>query len=135
MSPASPSSCRSKAKPAAGTAAISPTVLYKDSRPTRCAGVKAAASSDSETSGYIDAVWWPRSSNLATELRDLIPALRGLTGPIERIVYDPRAWSPTDRHRITDGTIRLDPYPVAGKPRLRYLGVSNDQTADSMRRG
>ncbi|MGW1737800.1 DUF5994 family protein [Nocardia sp. NPDC001965] len=66
---------------------------------------------DSEASGYIDAAWWPRSSNLATELRDLIPALRALTGQIGRIVYDPRAWSATDRHRINDGTIRLDPYP------------------------
>ncbi|MEV6138133.1 DUF5994 family protein [Nocardia sp. NPDC051990] len=67
---------------------------------------------DSETSGYIDAVWWPRSSNLATELLDLIPALEPRAGPICRIVYDPRAWSPTDRRLIIDKrTIRLDPYP------------------------
>ncbi|WP_459546809.1 DUF5994 family protein [Nocardia sp. X0981] len=66
---------------------------------------------DSVASGYIDVAWWPRSSNLATELRELIPALRALTGKIGRIVYHPRAWSSTDRHRITDGTIRLEPYP------------------------
>ncbi|WP_416567322.1 DUF5994 family protein [Nocardia testacea] len=66
---------------------------------------------DSAASGYIDVAWWPRSSDLATELRALIPALRALTGPVQRIVYDPRAWSPTARHLVTDGTIRLEPYP------------------------
>ncbi|MEU7769041.1 DUF5994 family protein [Nocardia sp. NPDC049190] len=44
---------------------------------------------DSEPSGYIDATWWPRSSNLAIELPDLITAPRPRTGPIWRIVYDP----------------------------------------------
>ncbi|WP_454197473.1 DUF5994 family protein [Nocardia sp. Marseille-Q1738] len=67
---------------------------------------------DSDTSSYIDVVWWPRSSNLITELPDLIIELQPRTGPIWRIVYDPRAWSPTDRHLIMDDrTIRLDPYP------------------------
>ncbi|MFE3001992.1 DUF5994 family protein [Nocardia sp. NPDC059246] len=67
---------------------------------------------DSEVSGYIDATWWPRSSNLAVELPDLITALRPRAGPIERIVYDPHAWSPTGRHHlVADRTIRLDPYP------------------------
>ncbi|MGW6335480.1 DUF5994 family protein [Nocardia rhamnosiphila] len=68
---------------------------------------------DSEASGYIDAVWWPRSSNLAIEMRELIPELRPLAGPIGRIIYDPGAWSATDRQLITDRTIRLDPYPFA----------------------
>ncbi|MEU1956776.1 DUF5994 family protein [Nocardia rhamnosiphila] len=86
-----------------------PVLAPFDSTPTHTPRLRLRP--DSEASGYIDAAWWPRSSNLATELRDLIPALRALTGPIGRIVYDPRAWSPTDRHRITDGTIRLDPYP------------------------
>lgn len=65
-----------------------------------------------DPSGYIDATWWPRSSNLATELPDLITTLGLRTGPIWRIVYDPRAWSPTARHLVVaDHTIQLDPYP------------------------
>ncbi|MEV0361104.1 DUF5994 family protein [Nocardia fusca] len=82
-----------------------------DRTPTRTPRLRLRP--DSEASGYIDAVWWPRSSNLATELRKLIPELRPLAGPIGRIVYDPGAWSPTERHLITDRTIRLDPYPFA----------------------
>ncbi|MGW3541264.1 DUF5994 family protein [Nocardia niigatensis] len=67
---------------------------------------------DSEASGYIDATWWPRSGNLAVELPDLITALRPRAGPIARIVYDPRVWSPTGRHHlVADRTIRLDRYP------------------------
>ncbi|MEU7766505.1 DUF5994 family protein [Nocardia sp. NPDC049190] len=67
---------------------------------------------DSDASGYIDATWWPRSSNLTIELPELITALHPRTGPIWRIVYDPRAWSPTDRHHlVTDPAIRLDRYP------------------------
>lgn len=66
---------------------------------------------DSDTSCYIEAAWWPRSSNLAGELRELIPELRSRTGPIWRIVYDPRAWSGTDPQLVMDDrTIRLDPY-------------------------
>ncbi len=67
---------------------------------------------DSDASGYIDATWWPRSSNLVAELPGLIAALRPRVGLIWRIVYDPRAWSPIDRHHvIADRTIRLDRYP------------------------
>ncbi|MEV0108550.1 DUF5994 family protein [Nocardia sp. NPDC050799] len=67
----------------------------------------------SSPSGYFDAAWWSRSSNLATELRELICELRQPAGPIGRVVYDPGTWSPADRHLIIDRTTRLDPYPFA----------------------
>jgi hypothetical protein len=61
---------------------------------------------------YIDATWWPRSSNLLTELPDLITALQLGTGPISRVVYNPTAWSPVGRRLLMDDrAIRLDPYP------------------------
>ncbi len=64
-----------------------------------------------DPSGYIDATWWPRSTNLVTELPDLITALQLRTGPIWRVVYDPTAWSPADRRLLMDDrVIRVDPY-------------------------
>ncbi|MFE3227656.1 DUF5994 family protein [Nocardia sp. NPDC059228] len=61
---------------------------------------------------YIDATWWPGSTNLVTELPDLLTALQLGIGPISRVVYDPTAWSPASSHLLMDDrTIRLDPYP------------------------
>ncbi|MGN2638244.1 DUF5994 family protein [Nocardia takedensis] len=65
-----------------------------------------------DPSGYIDATWWPRSSDLAAELPDLVTALRLRAGPIWRVVYDPNLWSPAPSHlELDDQRIRLDPYP------------------------
>ncbi|WP_306364018.1 DUF5994 family protein [Nocardia sp. CC227C] len=67
---------------------------------------------DSASSGYLDAVWWPRSSDITTELPHLITALRPRTGSVWRTVFDPRAWAPAERNLLLDNrTIRLDPYP------------------------
>ncbi|WP_282783578.1 MULTISPECIES: DUF5994 family protein [unclassified Nocardia] len=67
---------------------------------------------ESASSGYIDAVWWPRSSDIATELPHLITALRSRTGPVWRTVFDPRPWAPAGRKLLLDNrTMRLDPYP------------------------
>ncbi|MBF6181534.1 DUF5994 family protein [Nocardia otitidiscaviarum] len=66
---------------------------------------------DSESKGYIDAVWWPRSSDIATELPHLLTALQARTGSVWRAVFDPRAWAPAGRKLPMGGrTIRLDPY-------------------------
>ncbi|MGO4648079.1 DUF5994 family protein [Nocardia sp. 2YAB30] len=65
-----------------------------------------------DPSDYIDATWWPRTSNLATELPALLTALQLRTGPISRVVYDPTAWSSTGWRLLMDErAIRLDPYP------------------------
>ena len=65
-----------------------------------------------DPSGYIDATWWPRSSDLAAELPELITALQLRAGPVWRVVYDPNLWSPAERHlMLDDREIRLDPYP------------------------
>ncbi|MFC8527042.1 DUF5994 family protein [Nocardia sp. NPDC057227] len=64
-----------------------------------------------DPSGYVDATWWPRSTDLGTELPDLITALQPESWPISRVVYDPAAWSAAPPHLVVDGgTVRLDPY-------------------------
>ena len=74
---------------------------------------------------YIDATWWPRTNNLATELPDLITALQLRTGPISRVVYDPSAWSPTDSPLIVgERRVRLDPYPFEWSDTVYVYGVN-----------
>ncbi|NKY33885.1 hypothetical protein HGA13_12455 [Nocardia speluncae] len=75
---------------------------------------------------YIDATWWPRTSNLATELPDLITALQLRTGPISHVVYDPTAWDPTGRHLLmVDRAIQLDPYPFELFDTMYVYGTSS----------
>lgn len=74
---------------------------------------------------YIDATWRPRTSNLATELPDLITALQLRTGPISRVVYDPTAWDATGRHLLmVDRAIQLDPYPFELFDTMYVYGTS-----------
>lgn len=75
---------------------------------------------------YIDATWWPRTSNLATELPGLITALQLRTGPISHVVYDPTAWLPSGRHLLMDDRdVRLDPYPFELFDTMYAYGTSS----------
>ncbi len=80
---------------------------------------------DSEASGYIDATWWPRSSDLAIEFPDLTTAVRSRAGPIWRIVYVRYRRRP--RNETTDRTCRV---MTAGEPNL---GPGRRATAGSDR--
>ncbi len=60
------------------------------------------------TSGAIDAAWWPRSLDLATELPGLVEALWAANRPIARITYSLAAWDDAPRRLLVHGrTIRL----------------------------
>ncbi len=66
----------------------------------------------SRQADYIDGAWWPRSSDLAAELPDLLAALMTRPGAVDRIVYDPDGWSHPPRHTTVAGrSIALEPYP------------------------
>ena len=76
-------------------------------------------------SDYIDGAWWPRSTDLATELPELLAALTTRLGRVDRIVYDPDSWSPPPRQvTVAEHSIGLEPYRF----RLRntmYVAGSN----------
>lgn len=55
--------------------------------------------------GQVDGAWWPRSRDLALELRALIPTLVGRLGRVERIGYHLRDWDPTVRTIAVDGAL------------------------------
>lgn len=55
--------------------------------------------------GYVDGAWWPRSRDLALELRALVPVLAVRLGRIERVTYHLGDWGPAARKIVIDGSV------------------------------
>jgi hypothetical protein len=67
--------------------------------------------SRTDSAGYVDGAWWPRSRDLAAELPDVLAVLGVRLGPVWRVVYDPEGWTPAPRRLVLgDREIRLDTY-------------------------
>lgn len=48
--------------------------------------------------GSVQGAWWPRSTQLTTELPPLLAALSPRLGRFDRVVYDENAWAPAPLH-------------------------------------
>jgi Family of unknown function (DUF5994) len=74
--------------------------------------------------GAVDGVWWPQSSDLRTELPDLVAVLGMSIGPVRRVVYDPSTW-PDAPSRIIRGTVltRVDPYTMVANDTIYLMGT------------
>jgi Family of unknown function (DUF5994) len=60
--------------------------------------------------GKIVGGWWPRSLDLAAELRPLLVELRSEGYDVERVLYAPGAWGPAPDALTTAGRgVRLEP--------------------------
>ncbi|UAK32483.1 DUF5994 family protein [Nocardia asteroides] len=81
-----------------------------------------------ERGDYIDGAWWPRSTELTTELPDLLAVLTVRLGPVWRVVYDPTGWSDAPRQTTVHGgnTVRLDSYPFEMWNTMYVFGRDND---------
>ena len=44
--------------------------------------------------GFVQGAWWPRSTQLTTELPLLLAALSPRVGAVDRIIYDKTSWTP-----------------------------------------
>ena len=55
--------------------------------------------------GQVDGAWWPRSRDLALELRALLPVLAVRLGRIERVTYHLGDWDPAVRKIVVDGSV------------------------------
>jgi hypothetical protein len=73
--------------------------------------------------GRIGGAWWPWTSNLTTELHDLITALTPRLGELDRIGFDWNAISLAQRRIDDDDGIRIHG-PVTGQPSdtMRLVG-------------
>ena len=47
-----------------------------------------------QPSGSVQGAWWPRSTQLTTELPLLLAALSPRMGTVDRIIYDETSWAP-----------------------------------------
>ncbi|WP_083736151.1 DUF5994 family protein [Mycobacterium sp. MS1601] len=56
--------------------------------------------------GYVDGAWWPESTELTTELPDLVTVLSVRLGPVDCVLYHLGSWADVPR-KITLGTQRL----------------------------
>jgi len=74
--------------------------------------------------GAVDGAWWPQSSDLRTELPDLVAILGLLIGAVHRVVYDPSIW-PHAPSRIIRGTaqISVDPYSLVARDTIYLIGT------------
>ena len=55
--------------------------------------------------GQVDGAWWPRSRDLALELRALLPVLAVRLGRIERVTYHLGDWDAPKRKIVVDGSV------------------------------
>jgi hypothetical protein len=74
--------------------------------------------------GAVDGAWWPQSSDLRSELPDLVAVLGMSIGPVRRVVYDPTFW-PAAPSRIIRGTAvtTVDPYALVDNDTIYLMGT------------
>lgn len=82
-------------------------------------------------SGFIDAAWWPRSLDLATELPPLLEVLWSAAREITRITYNSAAWNPAPRRMsIQDRTVRLGGFTTSDPLTVRLSDAWGRERVD-----
>jgi Family of unknown function (DUF5994) len=92
---------------------------------SQCSNATRLALCDRSTlPGAVDGAWWPHTSDLRTELPDLVAVLGLLIGAVHRVVYDPSIW-PHAPSRIIRGTaqISVDPYSMVSCDTIYLIGT------------
>ena len=92
---------------------------------SQCSSAARLALCDRSTlPGAVDGAWWPHSSDLRSELPDLVAILGLLIGAVHRVVYDPSIW-PQAPSRIIRGTaqISVDPYSLVARDTIYLIGT------------
>jgi uncharacterized protein DUF5994 len=76
------------------------------------------------TRGGIDGAWWPKSSDLGSELPDLVAVFGSWIGAVARVVYDPSAWlSAPSRILSRNQMIAVDPYRLVFNDTVYMVGT------------
>jgi len=63
--------------------------------PSTMQGLRLRLKPGRQPGGLVHGAWWPRSTQLATELRELLDVLASRSGPIDRVIYDENLWAST----------------------------------------
>ena len=83
--------------------------------PSTAEGLRLRLKPRGQRSGFVHGGWWPRSTQLATELPGLLVDLTSRLGHVERVVYDENLWA--------SGPLRIE---AGGDPVL--LEASRDES-------
>lgn len=76
--------------------------------PSGARGLRLRLKAAGQSRGFVQGAWWPRSTQLATELPVLIAALSLRLGAIDRVIYDENGWAPTlSRIEVGGNTVML----------------------------
>jgi hypothetical protein len=79
-------------------------------------------------SGYVDGAWWPHSTDLTTELPDLLSVLSVRLGPIGRVIYNVNEWAEPPARIVADGrTVRLGGYRLQPVHTVEVLGLNRSK--------
>ncbi|MDK1348987.1 DUF5994 family protein [Streptomyces sp. 378] len=127
---------------------MSATLLPPLPRPEPAAAPAArlALKTDGSSRGLLDGAWWPRSRDLAHELRALTDALDPLWGRITRVAVNPEHWPVIPRKVPVDGrtvkvgwfTPEIDPHKLLllsyGTGRWDLLVIPPETGAESAAR-
>lgn len=82
-------------------------------------------------SGFIDAAWWPRSSDLTTELPPLLEVLWTASRDVNRITFNVGAWGPAPRRMHIDGrTVRLGGFSTSDPLTVRLTDAWGAERID-----
>jgi hypothetical protein len=83
------------------------------------------------STGFIDAAWWPRSSDLAAELPALLDVLWTAAREINRITYSFAGWDPAPRRiRVEGRTVRLGGYHTSDTDTVRLTDAWGRERID-----
>ncbi|WP_102144769.1 DUF5994 family protein [Mycobacterium hubeiense] len=72
----------------------------------------------------VDGAWWPKSTDLKTELPDLVAVFGRWLGPVHRVVYDRSMWQPAPSRIIRgNSAIAVDPYQLVAGDTIYLMGT------------
>ena len=87
-------------------------------------GPRLALCGRANVRGAVDGAWWPHSTELRTELPDLVAVLGNWIGPIRRVVYDPSIWRPGPSRIIRGNAVTsVDPYRLVARDTIYLAGT------------
>lgn len=93
--------------------------------PSTAKGLRLRLKPSRQRSGFVHGGWWPRSTQLATELPGLLVELTLRLGHVERVVYDETLWVSTPlRIEVGGHSVRLE---ASGGESLNVLSVIGRQ--------
>lgn len=78
--------------------------------------------------GFVDGAWWPHTTELDTELPDLLAVLSVRLGSIERVLYHLDSWTDAPR-KVGNGarSLRLDGYRRQAVNTVEVLGFYGER--------